>query len=252
MEISQRLGPIQVRTAGTEVYQALRAAILNGVLVPGQRLVEDTLASELGSSRTPVREALLMLEFEGLAKRQNKGLMVKIFSRQELLDIFEVRVVIEGYVTGRAATVATPEQARELLEHCHETEQRVKRGFDSEPERIWYLVHRNRDFHGAVWKLVTNPTLEAILKSVNDLPLLYRAIFWHSDDHTRLSLHYHRTIASALLQGDRERARLVMQEHIFEARDMMIEFMDEQGTEVVELSALLEEWMRSNGSQLST
>lgn len=249
--VAHRLGPIQVRTAGTEVYQSLRQAILDGWLVPGQRLVEDALATELGASRTPIREALLMLEFEGLAKRQAKGLVVKTFTQQELLDIFEVRLVIEGYVTGRAATIVSTDQARALQEHCEATEQRLTLGFVSEPERIWYLVQQNHEFHGAIWGLVTNPTLETMVHTVNDLPLLYRAIFWRSPDHTRLSLHYHRTVAAAMLRSDAERARMVMREHIYEARDMMLEYMDEQRAgSVEEVSALLGEWMRAHGRHL--
>lgn len=243
-----RLGPIHVRTAGSEVYQSLRQAILDGILSPGQRLVEDALAIELGSSRTPVREALLMLEFEGLAKRHGKRLVVTTFTRQELLDLFEVRLVIEGYVTGRAAMLATEGQARSLRQHCDATEKRVSQAFSSEPERIWYLVERNREFHGSIWSLVTNSVLENTVRNINDLPLLYRAIFWRSSDHTRLSLHYHRTIANAVAQGEFDRARLVMQEHIYEARDMMLEYMDETGTgKVEEVSLLLEEWVRAPG-----
>lgn len=246
-----RLGPIQVRTAGSEVYQSLRQAILDGVLIPGQRLVEDSLAIELGASRTPVREALLMLEFEGLAKRQGKRLVVTTFTSQELRDIFEVRLVIEGYVTGRAAMMATKEHVRALKDHCDETEKRANQGFSSEPERIWYLVQRNREFHGSIWSLVTNSALETVVRSINDLPLLYRAIFWSSPDHTRLSLHYHRTIVGAVEHGDYDRARLVMQEHIYEARDMMLEYMDENGAgKVDEVSLLLQEWARTNGPRI--
>lgn len=245
-----RIGSIDVRTASSEVYKLLRQAILDGVLIPGQRLIEDSLAMELGSSRTPVREALLMLEFEGLAKRHGKRLIVTTFTRQELLDIFELRVVLEGYATKRAASLATPQWSQILENHCEETEKRANQEFSSEPERIWYLVGRNREFHGSIWSLGSNSALEKTTRIINDLPLLYRGIFWSSHDHTRLSLHYHRTIATAMAHGDYERAKMVMQEHIYEARDMMLEYMDENGTgKFNEVSLLLEEWAQGKNSQ---
>jgi DNA-binding GntR family transcriptional regulator len=244
LTLLQKLGPIQPRTAGGEVYRTLRGAILNGVLAPGRRLVEEELAKELAASRTPVRESLIMLEFEGLVQRSRRGLEVRTFTRQELNDMYEIRVIMEGHLVAQAASQVTPEDVRDLKAICQEADVRYQQGFDSEGEQIWWLVLNNRQFHERIAQVVQNRKLVQMVQQVADLPLLYKAMFWRSPEHVRLSLHYHRTIAQALADHDHNRAELVMREHIYEARDLMLDFMDTgSAPERGELWDLMQAWI---------
>ncbi|WP_156752533.1 GntR family transcriptional regulator, partial [Mycobacterium sp. ACS1612] len=93
----------------TSVYEEFRDAILTGRFAAGQVLSENALATEFGKSRTPVREALHRLEIEGLVERVPRGVRVRASSPEEILDIYEVRITLEG-----AAAKAAPERATEF------------------------------------------------------------------------------------------------------------------------------------------
>jgi DNA-binding GntR family transcriptional regulator len=244
LELKLGLKPIMTRTAADEVYLQIKSAILDGRLAPDVRLVEETLAAELNASRTPVREALIMLDFEGLARRTRKGLTVRTFSSQELIEMYEVRLVLESYATRIAAQKATPDNIQILKAICFETDRRLAEGFEYDGERIWWLVQQNKAFHSAILKMVSNEKLVSLLSNVSDLPLLYKAIFWHSPDHIQLSLHYHRTIVTAMANNNADRAALIMQEHIYEARDMMLEVMqDDNRGELEHMRQVLQGWI---------
>src|ERR1700754_1808293 len=77
-------------------YERLKQAILDGELVPGQQLVEISLAQWCQVSRTPIREALSRLEQDGLALRTDRGLVVRERSPEEILDIYDTRIVLEA------------------------------------------------------------------------------------------------------------------------------------------------------------
>ena len=97
------------------VFNTLRDAILTGKLEPGERLMENQLAEKLGVSRTPIREALRMLEIENLVElTPRKGAQVLDMSKKDVIDILEVREVLEGLGTQLACQKMTPEALQEL------------------------------------------------------------------------------------------------------------------------------------------
>jgi len=80
----------------------LKSAIIKGEFPPGQQLVESNLAEWCGVSRTPVREALRRLQQDGLIDRTDRGMVVKERSPEDILDIYDTRLVLEGFA-GRTA-----------------------------------------------------------------------------------------------------------------------------------------------------
>ena len=99
-----------------QVYKALREAILNGKLDPGEKLLEMKIADKLNVSRTPVREAFHMLELEDLILIiPQRGVFVAgIKSKKEINDIFQVRIELEGLAAALAAEYITEEQLEKL------------------------------------------------------------------------------------------------------------------------------------------
>ncbi|MGH2548945.1 MAG: GntR family transcriptional regulator [Thermomicrobiales bacterium] len=96
-------------------YTAIKEAILDARLSGDEPLIEERIAAALGISRTPVREALAILEHEGLiAARSGKGLFIRELSREEFFDMFSANEVIEPYLARRAASLATDVQLDEL------------------------------------------------------------------------------------------------------------------------------------------
>ena len=107
------------RNASVAATELIRQAIVDGRLEPGRRLKEEELARELGISRTPVREALLMLQAEGLVDAApNRGATVRSHAAEDLDDLYQLRALLEGYATRRAATRLSDEAIDGLRESC--------------------------------------------------------------------------------------------------------------------------------------
>ena len=86
----------------------LQHAILEGVLKPGERLRAEALAQRFGTSRTPIREALLQLEAQGLVEVEpNRGAVVRTFDRDDLFDLYQVRALLEPQAAALAARIAS-------------------------------------------------------------------------------------------------------------------------------------------------
>lgn len=101
-----------------ELRKELRRQILEGKIEAGQPLTEQSFASTLDTSRTPIREALRMLERDQLVERNhNKGFTVLGISEQDLQDIFELRAVMEGWAAGKAAVIISEENLK-VMENC--------------------------------------------------------------------------------------------------------------------------------------
>src|SRR4029077_11389899 len=108
-----------VRNASAAATELIREAILDGRLPPGHRLKEEELARELGISRTPVREALLVLQTEGLIDAApNRGAVVRSHDSDDLEDLYQLRALLEGYVARRAAAHITQAAVEGLWASC--------------------------------------------------------------------------------------------------------------------------------------
>jgi len=210
-------GEALVRNASVAATELIREAILDGRLEPGRRLKEEELARELGISRTPVREALLMLQAEGLVvSTPNRGAMVRVHDAEDLDDLYQLRALLEGHATRRAATRISEQEIEALRESCER--------FDalSPKESLRELVRENLFFHNTILEVAGSARLAAMVRKVIELPLVYKSYVWYSPDQKGISTHYHRQIVNALAMRDAERAELIMKEHVFEARDLLV------------------------------
>ena len=133
-----------MRNAGVVATEVIREAIIDGRLAPGERLKEEELARELGLSRTPIREALAVLQAEGLVDTApNRGATVRAHDAEDLDDLYRLRALLEGYAAGRAATKMPPEQVAELFASCERFE--ALADGDVAP-----LVKENMHFHSTI------------------------------------------------------------------------------------------------------
>jgi DNA-binding GntR family transcriptional regulator len=210
-----------LRHAGREsgpvgVLERLRALILTGEYGPEERLVEEQLAERLGVSRTPVRQALTMLEAEGLVEiAPNRGATVCSFSTED------VWAVLEGHAARRASgRINTSELAR-LRELTGEMEGLAGR-FEDHEEEIRTLVGLNQEFHGTIVEASRNRRLQRLINRTVEIPLMFKAFFWYTPHERVISNHYHRQILEALEKGDADRAEIIMREHVYEGRDFVI------------------------------
>ncbi len=211
-----------VRNASAAATELIREAIIDGRLPPGQRLKEEELARELGISRTPVREALLILQTEGLVDAEpNRGAVVRSHDAGDLEDLYQLRALLEGYAARRAAANVTEATIADLRASCERFEALI----DGDVQE---LVKENLFFHSTILDTAKSRRVAEQIRKVIELPLVYRSYIWYSVDQRRISAHYHRQITKALESRDGERAELVMKEHVFEARDVLVSHVREQ------------------------
>lgn len=215
------------RPGPSSVFERLRRLILEGEYGPRERLIEEQLAERLGVSRTPIRQALTMLEAEGLVEIvPNKGAMVCSFSVEEVWDIYDLRAVLEGHAARRAAGRINEREMFRLRELAEEMEDLTRRRFEDREEEIRLLVALNNEFHGTIVTASKNKRLERMIRRTIELPLVFKAFFWYTPQERLVSNHYHRQILGALEAGDGERAEIVMREHVYEGRDFVINALE--------------------------
>lgn len=215
--------------AGSDpTYRQLRRLIIEGHYAPGARLVEDRLARELGVSRTPVRQALARVAMEGLVQiAPNRGAVVRTFSRDDLKEAYDLRALMEGFAAFRAAGRISPAQLTALEDAAAALEGSLGREFPSRAEEIHFLVDQNQRFHGAIIAASGNSRLGALLPVIVDVPLQYHSFHWYTREERAVSNFFHRRILQALQGSDADRARALMQEHIYRGRDVLLESLTE-------------------------
>ena len=204
------------------VLERLRALILTGEYGPDERLIEEQLAERLGVSRTPVRQALTMLEAEGLVEiAPNRGATVCSFSVEDVWDIYDLRAVLEGHAARRGADRIEQHELERLRELAGEMEGLQGR-FDEHEVEIRTLVRLNQEFHGTIVEASRNRRLGRLINRTVEVPLMFKAFFWYTPHERVISNHYHHQILEALEKGDADRAEIIMREHVYEGRDFVI------------------------------
>ncbi|MCL6539597.1 MAG: GntR family transcriptional regulator [Roseiflexus sp.] len=217
-----------------QVYSRLRWLIIEGHYPPGSRLVEERLASDLGVSRTPVRQALARVAAEGLVHiYPNRGAVVRRFTTADLLEIYDLRALLEGHAAYLAASRIGLEQLAILKDAAEALEQSLTRTFESRTAEVRFLVEQNAIFHDTILFAAGNERLTSIVHMVVDIPLQFRSFYWYTPEERHISNFFHRAILKALQQGDGERARAMMREHIYHGRDALLQnFNDDQTTDI--------------------
>ena len=198
----------------TSVYEELREAILTGHFAAGQVLSENALATEFGKSRTPIREALHRLEIELLVERVPRGVRVRASSPEEILDIYEVRITLEG-----AAAKAAAERATEFDRMQLRAAQKAMVDVEDTPRA---KAAANRRFHEAVWTASHNPTLVDLLHRLNVHLVRYPTTTLTFGDRWEAVLREHEELLGAIEARDGEGARRIAEHHMFGAREVRL------------------------------
>src|SRR3954470_3227326 len=174
--------PLPARNASVAATELIREAIVDGRLAPGERLKEEELARELGISRTPIREALLILQSEGLVETSpNRGATVRTHTVEDLDDLYQLRALLEGFAARRAATRIGIDELAELRRSCERFEQ-----LDPETE-LREVVRENLVFHSTILDAAASDRLAAMVRGTIELPLVYRSYIAYSKEQKAIS-----------------------------------------------------------------
>jgi len=204
-------------------YEGVRQAIVEGTYEPGRRLVEQRIAEDFDVSRTPVREALRMLEAEGLVTSEpNRGAAVRAFSTEEIVDVYELRARLESYAAELAALRASHEQMAEITNAAKTFSVAVPDATRGDLAGIRALNRANERFHGALLDAAGHVRLGGVLARTVDVPLVFRAFQRFDRAELRRSALFHGLIAEAVAAGDGDRAGRLMTEHVLQGRDALL------------------------------
>jgi DNA-binding GntR family transcriptional regulator len=195
-----------------QVYKAIRDAIVGGELRPGERIVEDRLCSELGVSRSPVREALRKLEGEGLvAILPRRGAVVTELSERDGVDLLEVREALEGLAARLAASRMTVAEVAELEQICARMGRAIAAGDDLA------LVEQNTKFHHAIIQASRNRWIGEFMAGVRaQTRRIYRSSI-ELPGRGPGSLREHTELVAALRKGDPQQAEDMARQHVRQA-----------------------------------
>ena len=212
-------------TLADVAYRTLRDAICSGRIAPNERLAQNTLADQLGISRTPVRDALLRLAQEGLVHSVSwRGYIVNEFTPREIIDIYDVRLPLELVGLERAFGRHT---ARDIAE-LHEINDAIGAGGTSVEE----LFELNYRFHTALVAPPGNPVLLRLLEQLWQMPVSLRMFYTQNaaDSGAGMAAE-HARILEALEAGDRPRVLAEARAHIERARQTTVAWLESRPVE---------------------
>ena len=191
----------------TPIYQKLLAAIENGDLRPGDRLLETDLAQRFGVSRTPIREAIRRLETDGLvAHKPRVGAMIRVLAQQEIVELYEMRIVLEATAAQMAAKHASKAEINTL-----ETLNAQMMQVATDPYKVAML---NRKFHDCILSAARNRFLTQSYNSLSNALVLLGKTTLESSERVKDVVSQHDAIVEALKSGQPETAAKLMRTHM--------------------------------------
>ena len=199
------------------VYARLEEEILSGLVARGTALTEISLSKRLGVSRTPVRGALHRLAEDGLVEiTPNRGAVVVGINAEDLVDIYNIRMRLEGLASALCAKKITKEELLEIEESIELSEFYIKKK-DAE-----HIKELDTAFHSAIYRISGNRLLAKTLSELHKKIKAYRKLSLNVPGRLEKTLEEHREILKAIAEGDSERADRLTSLHIERALQNML------------------------------
>jgi DNA-binding GntR family transcriptional regulator len=194
-----------------EALTRLRDEIIQGKMRPNERLIAADLAERLNTSRTPIREALQLLEAEQLVVAVKRGYVVREHTKEEIVEIYEVRAALEG-MAARLAAQKTGTSAYKEIEAIGAHRDSLIASNDRK-----LIVDLNDEFHAAIFTACGNSRLDRINRSNSQHFFNYRISELYTKEETKISIKGHALILKAIKNHDADQADTAAQDHVLEA-----------------------------------
>ncbi|WP_338602724.1 GntR family transcriptional regulator [Sulfolobus tengchongensis] len=197
------------------VYEKLKEDIQRGRYLPGQRLVEDVLAKEYNVRRNTIRVALSKLEKDGLVSKASNGTIVSFISVQEAIEVLEIRELLEGYVTRKAASRITEETIKKLEQILNEMKRVLQEG------EYYKYSQLNEDFHNLIYEASESKIGQQLLKNLKMriIRLQFQTILLPGRAND--SIKEHEEILMALKNHDEDAAEKAARLHVANVKEVI-------------------------------
>lgn len=205
------------------VFNTLREAILKGDLKPGERLMELQLASKLGVSRTPIREAIRMLEQEGLAvTTPRKGAEVAKMTLKDMEDVLEIRDALDELAVRIACQKISDEQLKQLEDMKELFEKNTQTG------NVKKIAEADVTFHDVIYEATGNPKLVTLLNNLREQVYRYRVEYIKDPKNYPTLIAEHEAILESLKNRDVKNAVEAMHVHVANQAEAVKTVIQEQ------------------------
>jgi DNA-binding GntR family transcriptional regulator len=207
------------KTIRRKIYEHLREQLLNGKIQPHQHLMEAQIARDIGTSRTPVREAFHSLELEGLIESIPRvGYVVKPISEQEVEEICEIRAAIEGLAARWAMEKAHEKLVMELKKNISTTEDKISKG------DVRVFVDMDAKFHEIISKFSGSQRLLELAQTLRRHMLRYRVQSIYSIDNVLRAIDGHKGILRAIEKRNLEAVNKAIQHHMEQSKKDILRY----------------------------
>ena len=203
------------------VFKKLEEDIIDGRYPPGTSLSEKQLLTELGVSRTPLREALAQLELEGLVEFvPHRGVLVLGISHADIDDIYTIKLAMDGLAARLAAQRKTESELAELRETVDLMDFYISKG------NLDKTVELDARFHDLICKASKNHPLRTMLANYHNFVRLARQKSMNSPGRLEKMSREHRALYDAIAAGDSDRAQQYAEYHVANAQDSIERAME--------------------------
>jgi DNA-binding GntR family transcriptional regulator len=198
------------------VYSSIKSGIIGGEFEPGKRLIEEKLAEDMKTSRTPVREAIQKLEKEGLIYRLPRGgFAVKGVSEEEVEEVFGLRGILEGYAGFLATARMEPEDLK-ALEDVIAKEEECLQNMNAEE-----FIQLDSEFHDTLYRAAKNSRLYALLNDLRDYMYRYRVIILRYQRKPQLAVKDHREMVTSIKNKNARQVEKLVRKHMVRGKDII-------------------------------
>lgn len=218
--MSQAVAPLRRRRLVDDAAQALRSAILNGRLRAGTRLRQTDLADQLAISRTPIREALVRLQDEGLVELlPGGGVRVKLLALDEAVELYDLREVLDGL----AARLAARHADAASLARLERALDRMARCLERDDPNQWFPAHVS--FHDEIFRSSGHRRLQSLSSVVKLSIRHFHPLLLQTPHRLADAYREHHAIFEALAARDGEQAERLARAHIANAKEIVLKVM---------------------------
>lgn len=210
-------GITDIRPIRDIVYDHLREALIDGIIKPGERIVERTYAEKFNVSRTPIREVLRKLEMEGFVEYiPRRGIVAKGLNEVEIEEIYAIRISLERLALSMAVTKINRVQLSKVKK-VHE-----RTVMANEINDVETVVTQMRKFDDLLFEAANMPRLQKMIAGLQESLRSYRKISLSGDNRRHLAIAEHGEILQAVINKDVDLAEKLVVEHIERARNSLL------------------------------
>jgi len=200
------------------VYDQLKELIIDGTLQPGNRIIETDYAEKFQISRTPIREAIRMLELEGLVESQSKGgVTVTGIHKTDIDEIYKIRIALEEIILREVILQANSDDVQKLDNLMEETQNIL-----NDRDKIDDVFKLYSSFNDILYEIAKLNRVTEMIKNLNLYMKRFRRMSIDSGKRKDLAFSDHKAIIKAIKEKDTKEALKINKIHLEESRDFII------------------------------